>query len=277
MAGPVEDQVILITGSTDGLGKATALELASRGARVLLNGRDRPRGQAALEEIRQASGNPAVDLCLADLSSQRQVRALAGEVLQKYNRLDALVNNAGVFMRKRQLTEDGLEMTFAVNVLAPFLLTRLLLERMVRSAPARIINITSSTHWSAHIDWDNLQGQRYYNGYDAYALSKLGDILITYAQAMHFKSSRVTANCLDPGVLHTRMLREGWGSSSGADPKQGAEKVVFLVTDPDLEFSNGQYFQDHRPAESSGQSYDRQLQEQFWQVCEQLSSEGKGL
>ncbi len=277
MAGPIEDQVILVTGSTEGLGKATALELASMGARVLLNGRDRLRGREALEEIRQESGNSMVDLCLADLSSQRQVRALAGEVLQKYNRLDELVNNAGVFMRKRELTEGGLETTFAVNVLAPFLLTRLLLERMVRSAPARIINITSSTHWSAHIDWDNLQGQRYYNGYDAYALSKLGDILITYAQALRLKSSRVTANCLDPGVLNTRMLHEGWGSSTGVDPKKGAEKVVFLVTDPELEFTNGEYFQDHRPAESSGQSYDRQLHEQFWQVCEQLTSEGKGL
>ncbi|MGE5224306.1 MAG: SDR family oxidoreductase [Omnitrophica WOR_2 bacterium] len=277
MAGPIEDQVILITGSTDGLGKATALELASRGARVLLNGRDRQRGQAALDEIRKVSGNPSVELCLADLSSQRQVRLLAGEVLSRYNRLDALVNNAGVFMRKRQISEDGLEVTFAVNVLAPFLLTQLLLERMVRSSPARIINISSSTHWSAHIDWDNLQGERYYNGYDAYALSKLGDILITYALAMRLKSGRVTANCLDPGVLNTRMLREGWGSSTGADPKTGAEKVVFQVTDPDLEFTSGEYFQDHRPAESSGQSYDRQLQEQFWQVCEHLSSEGKGL
>ncbi len=183
----MKNKIVLITGSTDGIGKETALQLAQLGATVIVHGRSAERCQAACDDIRQATGNPNVDFVVADLSSQRQVRQMAAEVLARTDRLHVLINNAGVIVLKRQLTVDGLETTFAVNHLAPFLLTNLLLDRLKSSAPARIINVSSTVHYDAPLKFDNLQSEKNYNGINAYKQSKLGNVLFTFELAERLK------------------------------------------------------------------------------------------
>lgn len=266
----MKGSTILITGSTDGIGKATAMELARRGAKVLIHGRSPEKGRAVLEEIREKTGNDALEFFEADLSSQRQVRKLAAEVKETQGELNVLINNAGTFLDRRQLTEDGLETTFAVNYLAPFLLTHELLDLLKKGSPSRIVSVASIAHWNARVDWNNLQGERRYDGFQAYALSKLGIILFTYALARRLQGTRVTANCLHPGVIRTKLLRAGFGDYPGGTPEEGARTSVYLATSPDVENVSGRYFERCKPARSSPQSYDTKLQERFWQVSEKL-------
>jgi NAD(P)-dependent dehydrogenase (short-subunit alcohol dehydrogenase family) len=261
---------VLVTGSTDGIGKATAVEMARRGANVLLHGRHPEKGQEVLDEIRKSTGNESLEFFNADLSSQRQIRRLAAEVNESQDRLHVLINNAGTFIQHRQPTEDGLETTFAVNYLAPFLLTHELLNLLKKSSPSRIVSVASIAHWDARVDWNNLQGERRYDGFQAYALSKLGVILFTYALARRLQGTGVTANCLHPGVIRTKLLRAGFGDYPGATPAEGARTPVYLATSPDLEKVSGRYFESCKPARSSPQSHDRELQERFWQVSEKL-------
>jgi len=266
----MKDKIVLITGSTDGIGRQTALELACRGAHVILHGRNPERGKAAQEAIGAASGNPQVDLLLADLSSQRQIRHLADEIHEGYDHLDVLINNAGVNTTERTLTEDGLEMTFAVNYLAPFLLTYLLLDLLKKSAPSRIITVSSKAHMRTTLDFDNLQSEKNFNGSHAYALSKLGNILFTFELAGQLSGSGVTVNCLHPGVIDTKMMRLGFSYPHGADVEKGAETPVYLATSPEVANVTGQYFEDKRPAPTSPLSHDIALRKKFWAVSEQL-------
>ncbi len=267
----VQDKVILVTGSTDGIGMETAYRLARQGARVIVHGRNPARGRAVRDEIRRATDNHAVDLLIADLASQAQVRELAQEVQVRYERLDVLVNNAGVYEKRRRLTEDGIEMTLAVNHLAPFLLTHLLLDLVRASAPARIVNVSSRTHESVReVDFDNLQGERSYDGYHAYALSKLGNILLTYDLADRLDASEVTANTLHPGAVNTKLLRAGFGSY-GSTPEQGAETPVYLASSPEVEHVTGKYFIDKRPVASSPLSFDERLRKELIRVSQVLT------
>jgi len=266
----VKDKIVLITGSTDGIGKQTAIELVRLGATVVLHGRSAERGQAALDEVRRITGSDKLDYVAADLSSQKQVRALADQVREKYERLHVLINNAAVVMNKRQLTEDGLEMTFAVNHLAPFLLTHLLLDVLKRGAPARIVNVSSGTHQGARMDFDNLQGEKRYDGYTAYALSKLGNVLFTYELAERLKGTGVTVNCLHPGVITTKLLRAGWGSA-GASLEEGAATPVYLASAPEVETVTGQYFVRKQPAPSAAPTHDTKLRQEFWKVSARLT------
>lgn len=267
----MKGRTVLITGSTDGIGKATAMELAHRGTKVLLHGRSPEKGRAVLEEIRKITGNDALEFFEADLSSQRQLRRLASDVRGSQDKLHVLINNAGTYLPHRRLTEDGLETTFAVNYLATFLLTRELLDLLKESSSSRIINIASIAHWNARVDWNNLQGERSYDAFQAYALSKLGDILFTYALARRLQGTGVTANCLHPGVIRTKLLRAGFGERyPGATPEEGARTSVYLASSPDVENVSGRYFENCRPVRSSPQSNDRELQERFWQVSERL-------
>lgn len=269
----MKGRTVLVTGSTDGIGKATAMELASRGAKVLMHGRNSEKGRAVLEEIRRRTGNDNLEFFKADFSSQREVQRLAAEVKESQDRLHVLINNAGTFSSQRRLTEDGLEMTFAVNHLAPFLLTHELLGLLEKSAPSRIVTVASVAHWNAKVDWNNLQGERRYDGFQAYALSKLGNILFTYALASQLQGqgTRVTANCLHPGVTRTKLLNAGFGDYPGATPEEGAKTSVYLASSPDVENVNGLFFENRRPARSSPQSYDRELQERFWQISMTLA------
>src|SRR5687768_2908269 len=198
--GGMGEKVCLITGATSGIGKATAMGLANMGASVVMVGRDRGRGKAALAEIKEKSGNASVDLMLADLSSQQEIRRLADEFEEAYPRLDVLINNAGLFRSERITTADGLEMTFAVNHLAYFLLTNLLLDVLKANAPSRIVNVSSGDHSNGTIDFDDLQGYKGYKGPKAYSQSKLANLLFTYELAKRLEGTGITANCLHPGA-----------------------------------------------------------------------------
>jgi retinol dehydrogenase-14 len=266
----MKNPVILITGSTDGIGRQAALELAALGSTVLVHGRDVARGRKVVEEIRTATGNPRVDLFIADFSSQQQVRALAAAIRERYDNLHVLINNAGVFMNERRLTEDGFELTFAVNHLAPFLLTNLLLDLLKKSAPARIVTVSSMVHTRGKIDFDNLQAEKRFGGYDAYALSKLGNILFTYELAERTLGSGITANCLHPGVIGTKLLSSAF-NTRGASPADGAETLTYLATSAEVEHVTGKYFQEKRECPSSPATHDGELRKKFWEVSETLT------
>ena len=201
--GSMAGKTVLITGGTGGIGKATAIGLAALGARVCITGRDHTRGRVAAADISRQSGNPAVDSLSADLSSQTEVRRLAAAVLGAYPRLDVLVNNVGGFWAHRRVTTDGLEHTFAVNYLAPFLLTNLLLDRLKESAPARIVIVSSNAQALGRIDFDDLQGATDYSGPRAYNQSKLANVMFTYELSRRLDGTGVTVNALHPGVVST--------------------------------------------------------------------------
>ncbi len=200
----MQGKVCLLTGATAGIGKATALGLAQMGATVVMVSRDRARGEAAQAEIKTKSGNAAVDLLLADLSAQQSIRQLAENFQQRYTQLHVLINNAGLFMLRRRTTVDGLEMTFAVDYLAPFLLTNLLLDVLKASAPARIVNVSSNSHEAGYIKLDDLQAEHNYRSMRAYGQAKLAVVLFTYELARRLQGTGVTANCLHPGFVATR-------------------------------------------------------------------------
>ncbi len=269
----MKGKTVLVTGSTDGIGMQTALGLARMGANVLIHGRNGEKGRAVLKEISKVSGNHDLELFIADLSSQREVRNLTKDVQKSHDHLSVLINNAGIFEKERKITENGIEATFSVNYLAPFLLTNLLLDLLKKSAPSRIINVASIAHKSASaiVDWDDIQGERYYDGYNAYALSKLCIVLFTYALSRRLEGTRVTANCLHPGVIRTKLLREGFGDYPGDTPEMGARTSIYLASAPEMEGVSGKYFENQKPARSSTVSYDTALQERLWKISENLT------
>lgn len=267
----MKNNIVLITGSTDGIGKATALQLAALGATVVVHGRNAERSQRTCDEIRQATGNPNIDYVVADLASQRQIRQMAADILARYDRLSVLINNAGVIVPTRQLSEDGLEMTFAVNYLAPFLLTHLLLELVKRSAPARIINVSSTVHYDGRINFNDLQNERRYNGVTAYKDSKLGNVLFTFELADRLKDTGVTANCLHPGVVATKLLDAGWGWTNGWTPAQGAALSVYLASSLVVEKVTGNYFESTASGGASPKAKDVKLRRQLWEVSARLA------
>jgi NAD(P)-dependent dehydrogenase (short-subunit alcohol dehydrogenase family) len=273
-------KTVLITGGTGGIGKATAIGLARTGARVGIVGRDAARGEAAAADIRSASGTTSVDVFTADMSSQAEVRRLAAEVLDAYPRLDVLVNNVGGFWAHRHVTADGLERTFAVNHLAGFLLTNLLLERLVASAPARVVTVSSGAQSTGRIDFDDLQGARKYSGQRAYNQSKLANVMFTYELARRLEGTGVTANVLHPGVTATAFGAEdqAWYFTTGSGlarrfmktPAQGAETPIHLASAPELEGVTGRYFANRKPRKSNTLSYDTDAAARLWRVSAEL-------
>jgi NAD(P)-dependent dehydrogenase (short-subunit alcohol dehydrogenase family) len=197
----VENKVILITGSTDGIGRQAAFELAMKGATILIHGRNPAIGKSVLDQIRKVSQSDKHDLIIADFTSLKQVRRLADKVRDKHHNLDVLVNNAGIYMRDRQLTEDGFEVTFGVNHLAHLLLTNLLLGLLTKNVPAKIINVSSAAHQNANLDLLDLQSDKRFEAYDVYAKSKLANLLFTYELDRRLHDSGVTVNALHPGVM----------------------------------------------------------------------------
>ncbi len=279
--GGMGEKVCLITGATSGIGKATAMGLANMGASVVMVGRDRGRGEAVMAEIKDKSGNASVDLMLADVSSQEEIRRLADEFKEAYPRLDVLINNAGVFRSERITTADGIEMTFAVNHLAYFLLTNLLLDVLKASAPSRIVNVSSGDHSNAIIDFDDLQGENGYKGAKAYSQSKLATVLFTYELARRLEGTGVTANCLHPGVVGTN-LGSGVSGVFGfmvraltplmLSPEKGAETSIYLASSPEVEGVSGRYFVKKAEARSSDKSYDKRLARRLWEVSAELTN-----
>jgi retinol dehydrogenase 14 len=283
MKGSMGEKICLITGATSGIGKATAMELANMGASVVMVGRDRGRGEAALAEIKEKSTNASVDLMLADLSSQEEIRRLADEFKEAYPRLDVLINNAGLFRSKRITTADGLEMTFAVNHLAYFLLTTLLLDVLEASAPSRIVNVSSGEQRNGTIDFDDLQGEKSYKGPKAYSQSKLATVLFTYELARRLEGTGISANCLHPGG-HVP-VRTSFGSGvSGVfgfmvralrplmiSPEKGAETSIYLTSSPEVEGLSGRYFVKKAETRSSDVSYDERIARRLWEVSAELT------
>jgi NAD(P)-dependent dehydrogenase (short-subunit alcohol dehydrogenase family) len=273
-------KTVLITGGTRGIGRATAIGLASMGARVGITGRDRDRADQAAAEIARESGSPAVDVFVADMSSQAEVRRLAREVLSAYPRLDVLVNNVGGSWDTRHVTADGLERTFALNHLAPFLLTALLLERLLERAPARIVTVASGAHTTGRIDFDDLQGERSWSGSRAYSQSKLANVLFTHELARRLQGTAVTANALHPGVVRTSFGAEDPGVVQRLfvpfirrfmkTPAQGAATSIHLASAPGLAPVTGQYFANSTPRRSSKASYDEAVGARLWQVSADL-------
>jgi NAD(P)-dependent dehydrogenase (short-subunit alcohol dehydrogenase family) len=265
----VNDKTILITGSTDGIGKATALELADMGATIIIHGRDANLVKATIEDIQQTTQSKKLTSLVADFSSLKQVRDMANQIQSQYSRLDVLINNAGVFMKKRILSEDGFEMTFAVNHLAHFLLTNLLLDFMKKSTPARIITISSMVHTSAKLDFQNLNAERQFNPYSSYALSKLANVLFSKELSKILEGTRVTSNSLHPGVVGTKMLRYAF-NMSGASVQEGAATSVYLASSPELAAVTGKYFVNRREDSYSPLADDDQLRRKFWEISKSM-------
>lgn len=274
-------KTVLVTGGTGGIGKATAIGLAALGARVGITGRDVARAESAAAEIGEASGNPAIDVFAGDMSSQAEVRRLAGEVLATYPRLDVLVNNVGGFWGTRHMTADGLEHTFAVNHLAPFLLTNLLLDRLKASAPARIVTVSSGAQAMGKLDFEDLQGEREYSGQRAYNQSKLANVVFTYELARRLDGSGVTANTLHPGVVRTAFAAEDpspmWRVLLPLirpflkSPEQGAATSLYLASSPEVEGVTGKYFVNAKPSGSNKSSYDTEAAARLWKVSVDLT------
>ena len=269
----------LITGGNSGIGKATALGLARMGATVVIVARSKEKGEAALAEIIAKSGNRNVELMLADMSSQDSIRRLASDFEARHQKLHLLVNNAGVYLTRRIATVDGLESTFATNHLGPFLLTNLLLDLLKASVPSRIVNVTSDAHNGAKVNFEDLQGEKRFSGWQAYGQSKLAMILFTHELAKRLEGTGVTVNSAHPGVVRTNFAKNNGLVTFGfrlmrpffTSPETAAKRILYVATSPDLDGVTGKYFTKMREAKSSQESYDDESAERLWQISEQLT------
>ncbi len=285
----MNDRTVVVTGGNSGIGRATAIALARAGATTVITARDPERGAAAAAEIGRQAGPTQVELVVFDLADLSSVRAGAAQLLEMCPRIDVLVNNAGVVLSERRETVDGYEATFAVNHLGPFLLTTLLLDRLRSSAPARVVNVTSTAHKSARhgMAFDDLQSTSHYRGMKVYGASKLANILFTTELARRLEGTGVTVNCCHPGVVKT-----GWGHdgdtrgflSLGLDvmgrlpgfltPEKGARTSVYLASSPEVSTVSGQYFVRCRPKRPSAAARDPEAARRLYEVSEQLVAPG---
>ena len=273
-------KVCLVTGSTSGIGKATATGLARMGARVVVVGRDPTRGAEAVREIKAASSNDDIDLLLTDLSSQAAVRQLAEDVVATYPQLHVLVNNAFVFLADRRLTVDGLETIFAVNYLAPFLLTNLLLDLLKASVPSRIVNV-AAPQLGAKIHFDDLQGEQKFNPHRQNLQAKLALVMFTYTLAKRLEGTGVTVNSLNPGLVNTRSGGGGYPGFTGVayrvlkpvmkNAEQGAETPIYLASSAEVDGVTGKFWHDKKEAKSTKESHDEEEQRRLWDVSEELT------
>jgi NAD(P)-dependent dehydrogenase (short-subunit alcohol dehydrogenase family) len=270
----------LITGATNGIGQVTAVELAKMGAELFLTYRDKARADETVSEIRSRTGNENVHLLEVDLGSQQQIRRAAAEFLATGKPLHVLVNNAGLGNTSRMVTEDGIEMVFAVNHLAYFLLTMLLLERIKQSAPARIVNVASEAHRFGTINFDDLGGERRYRTFGAYGQSKLANILFTYELARRLGGTGVTVNCLHPGGIASGLWTNNGpvarfvmnvGRLFLKTPEQGAQTTIYLVSSPRVEGVTGKYFSNCKEKTSNKESYDLGVARRLWDVSAQMT------
>lgn len=274
-------KIALITGATNGIGRVTAHALAQRGAAVILVGRDADRLRRTAQDIKSETPDSVVHTLLADLSSQAQVRQLAGEFQQRFPRLDALINNAGAVFARRRLSVDGIEMTLALNHLAPFLLTNLLLNSLRTSHQARIITVASVAHMGMRIPFDDLNHERgRYQSFGVYGQTKLMNIMFTYELARRLKGTTVTANAAHPGFVGTNFGKNNgraWnalftlGRPFAISPTKGAQTSIFLASSLDVANVSGQYFTRRKAVKSSPASYDLEAQKRLWVVSENLT------
>ena len=272
------NKTILITGANSGIGKATALELARMGHRVVMAVRNPGKGEAARKEIIQATGNQRIDLMICDLASLESIRSFASAFTARYDQLDVLINNAGIFSNYRRETTDGFEYQLGINHLGHFLLTHLLLNTLIQSAPSRIVVVTSLGHVAGRIHFGDFQMDRFYDPWKSYFRSKLANVLFTYELADRLNGSGVTVNCLHPGVVRSRFAVDRtsdrqnfimWLSGLiSISPRRGAETSVYLATSPEVEKITGKYFVRKNARPSSKSSYDKDLAKNLWAVSE---------
>ena len=279
-ANLMHGKICVVTGATSGIGLVTAQALARQGATLIVIARNAERGAATVSRIQQETGNSAVELMVADLSAQAQVRQLAREIQHRFARLDVLVNNAGALFARRQLSQDGLEMTFALNHLAYFLLTNLLLDPLKAADSARIVNVSSEAHRRARLDFSDLQGQHRYTGWRAYARSKLANILFTYELARRLAGTGIVTNALHPGFVATNFGRNNRSITAAffrilqlaaISPEEGAQTIIYLASSPAVKGVTGEYFVKQQAVRSSQVSYDRAAAERLWQVSAELT------
>ena len=261
-------KTVLITGSTDGIGKETARQLALKGWQVIIHGRSEQRCQNVKNELRKSNENSNIEYVCSDQVHFADIHRLAQAVKERFGALNVLINNAGVFESKQQFTIDGIERTFAINHLSYFLLTGLLMDILKQNTPARIINVSSMAH-ASQFDFENVRGQKHYSGYEAYAQSKLANILFTFRLAEKLKDEGITVNCLHPGVINTKLLQTGWGMGGGS-VEQGAQTSVYLASSPEVKNITGKYFSDSRVTNPANIADDHETQIRLWRLSESL-------
>jgi retinol dehydrogenase-14 len=278
--GGMGGKTALVTGGTSGIGKASAVAFAAMGANVVIVGRNLERGEAALRDIKGQSHSDSVELMLADLSVQGEVRRLADEFLERHERLDVLANNAGLVQSRRTETADGIETTLAVNHLAPFLLTNLLLDRLKESAPSRVITVSSEAERMGNIDFDDIQSRQKYKGFAAYGKTKLANIMFTYELAERLKGTFVTANCLHPGAVGTNFGKNNAGPMAlffrlakpfMRSPERGADTLIWLASSADVDGVSGKYFSDRKEIEAKEIVNDPAARRRLWELSEELT------
>ncbi|MFW5748470.1 MAG: SDR family oxidoreductase [Chloroflexota bacterium] len=286
----MQGRVVLITGATNGLGEVSAHELAGMGATTVIVGRDETKARRVVDAIRRAKGNQDVHYLVADLSIMDEVRQLADAFKARFDRLDVLMNNAGMLFTSKQMTPDGYEKTFALNHLSYFLLTALLLDMLKTTGTpdrkARIVNVSSDAHTMTGMKFDNLNAEKGYNPMTAYGLSKLENILFTYelARRLGAEGADVTANCLHPGLVDTGFGKNNNGFIGALSKvlvslmkpfqlsaEKGAETQIYLASSPEVEGVSGQYFNKKKPKRSSAATYDQAAQERLWAISEELT------
>ena len=271
----------MVTGATNGIGKITARELAKMGAVVMIVGRNPEKTAQTVTEIREASGNPNVDMLVGDLSSQADIRRVAAEFNARYDHLNVLVNNAGAYFMKRTESVDGIEMTFALNHLGYFLLTDLLLDALKAGSPARIVNVSSAAHTGGRLNLDDLQMKNRFSGWGAYSQSKLANLYFTYELSRRLEGQNITVNALHPGFVDTNFGVSngglgGWMMSlfqkiGAIPPEKGAETSIYLASSPEVEGITGKYFANKKPVNSAPISYDQDLARALWERSLELT------
>ncbi len=275
----MKGKVVLITGATNGIGLESARAIAKMGARVVIVGRNPQKTQEVAAQLTRESGTEVSGI-VGDLSLMREVRKVAAEFRERFDRLDVLLNNAGAVFTTHQRTDEGNEMTFALNHLSYFLLTHLLLDMLKASAPSRIVNVSSSAHRIGGLDFDNLQSEKGYNAFAAYGRSKLENVMFTYELARRLEGTGVTANALHPGVVRTGFGHNNGGIVSaatrvlqlfGISAEQGAQTSIYLATSPEVEGVSGKYFEKSKPVKSSPASYDEAAWKRLWEISEALT------
>ena len=274
-------KICLVTGATDGIGKVSARVLADIGAKVIIVGRNPEKSAAVLTELKSVSGNENIDLLLADLAVMQEVRDLAEQVISRYDRLDVLLNNAGGYFAKHEITSDGLEMTFALNHMSYFLLTNKLMGLLKSSVPARIVNVSSDAHYGVDIEFDNLNGEQDYNAWKAYKKSKLANVLFTY-ELLKKVPADLTVNCLHPGFVATNFGHNNGGFVSpilkiakwisAIEPVDGAKTSIFLCSAPEVKGVSGKYFYKCQSKTSSRESRNMDTGKRLWQISSDIAS-----
>ncbi len=280
----MDDKIVVITGANSGIGKETAKVLAQMGATVVMMCRSRERGEEALQEIKEKSHSEKVDLIIADLEDPESIKQAVDRFKVKYDKLHVLINNAGLMLNKKKLTTLGYEKTFAINHLGHFLLTKLLLDLLLKSAPARIINVSSEAHRYGNLKFEDINMKKY-KGFRAYSNSKLANILYTYEIARRLEDSGITVNALHPGFVRTNFGNQGvrkylkpffkFITLFAINVKKGAKTSIYLASSPEIENITGEYFVKSKSVKSSKISYDIESQKKLWELSESLFEEAE--